>query len=282
MCKKTKDLNYNNKEEALEIVNRFKEKYLHGNIEELKDFSFWYILTDEEFNGVSFDGNKFDGDRTRIVYAIDKLLYDEKKIPNFTLGPKGNYTGETINTFNTLFAKNKYRRNEISKFFKNDWKKIYDEEQKNNPFSEDFYHVYQRIGNFMLQPSMTIDKRSINSYRGYYNKKWKDYFDIFLNNYKNKSDDFLNKLLDKNAFFFEKNNFDDYLDIFFLRSKFYTYENFILNGQHFAYWELNESNIEDFVVFANDYVLKATELINKRSEKIVKELKSKYRELTQQ
>ncbi len=78
--------------------------YTLYDIEELKDFSFWYILTDEEFNGVSFDGNKFDGDRTRIVYAIDKLLYDEKKISSFTLGPKGNYTGDTFNTFRTLFG----------------------------------------------------------------------------------------------------------------------------------------------------------------------------------
>ena len=100
----TQKLDYNDKDQALEILKRFKKKYLHNNIEELKDFSFWYILTDEEFNGVSFDGNKFDGDRTRIVYAIDKLLYDEKKIPNFTLGPKGNYTGYTINTFRTLFG----------------------------------------------------------------------------------------------------------------------------------------------------------------------------------
>ena len=275
---------------ALDLINSFKDSKLDGKIENLQNYSFWGISGNDEYDYTCKEkfSPDFDGDRTKIAYAIDYLLYKDSlpedfRIPGYPYSSDSdcNYTGETINTFNTLFAKNKYRRNEISKLFKNDWKKIYDEEQKNNPFSEDFYHVYQRIGNFMLQPSMTIDKRSINSYRGYYNKKWKDYFDIFLNNYKNKSDDFLNKLLDKNAFFFEKNNFDDYLDIFFLRSKFYTYENFILNGQHFAYWELNESNIEDFVVFANDYVLKATELINKRSEKIVKELKSKYRELTQ-
>jgi hypothetical protein len=93
-------LDYNNKDQALEIVNRFKEKYLHGNIKELQDFSFWNILTDEEFNGVSLDGNKFDGDRTRIVYAIDYLLYShsEKEIPEFSLGNEGNYSGDTINT----------------------------------------------------------------------------------------------------------------------------------------------------------------------------------------
>ena len=73
MCKKTKDLNYNNKKEALEIVNRFKEKYLNGNIQELQDFCFWDILTDEDFN-TEHDETKFDGDRTKIVYAIDYLL----------------------------------------------------------------------------------------------------------------------------------------------------------------------------------------------------------------
>lgn len=59
------------------------------------------------FNGVSSNEKDFDGDRTKIVYAIDYLLYDnlpEFKIPGYTLKSEYNYTGETINTFNTLFS----------------------------------------------------------------------------------------------------------------------------------------------------------------------------------
>ena len=32
---KTQDLDYNDREQALEIIKRFKKKYLHDNIEEL-------------------------------------------------------------------------------------------------------------------------------------------------------------------------------------------------------------------------------------------------------
>lgn len=284
---KTKDLDYNNKAEALEIVNRFKEKYLHGNIEELKDFSFWYILTDEEFNGVSFDGNNFDGDRTRIVYAIDKLLYDEKKIPNFTLGPKGNYTGETINTFNTLFAKNPDKQAKIrSLFSQEDWKNIKDDSQSNKPFADDFYHIYQRLGNFMLFPSKTIGfRKTINTYKGK-NEIILDYSDLFFNELKecllNKENNnaVLSKLIKANDFYFTKNkSFTDFSKDFFLMD----YEEFHINGEHYCHWHpfiLENKEIQySFVNFSLEYVRKAKELINKRSEIIVNKLKDKYKEL---
>ena len=101
---KTKDLDYNNKEEALEIVNQ-----------ELQDFCFWDILTDENFN-TEHDETKFDGDRTKIVYAIDYLLYYKKGLPDFSLGDKAKYSGDTICTFNTLFGSLPLRKYVTSKF----------------------------------------------------------------------------------------------------------------------------------------------------------------------
>ena len=156
ITKEIKKLDYNDYDEAKEIVRRFIDKYLHGNIDELKTFSFWNILADDEFNGGLKNGNSFDGDRTRIVYAIDYLLYHDK-IPNLTLGdPKDNkdYSGDTINTFRTLFG------NRFQYVMKKNGEEIVEEKFKFSPeqidLKNDFFRVYQRIGNFYLLPNTTI------------------------------------------------------------------------------------------------------------------------------
>lgn len=276
---KTQDLDYNDREQALEIIKRFKKKYLHDNIEELKDFSFWYILTDEEFNGVSFDGTIFDGDRTRIVYAIDKLLYDKKEIPDFKLGPGGNYTGDTINTFRTLFG---------NRFIIQDGKNGEEQVEEKFYFDEKlkkdkniFFWTYQTIGNFYILP--TVSGKSINKLRG--TNRWKDYFDIFIENLdlclkdseeKDKTlDSYLHEDIYRN--FFKKFKFEDdsFLRLFYLSK----YKNFkyphpnkdVLCGHN------NYSNKyiseKEYVDFAFYYIQKATELINDRSMQIVNFLK---------
>lgn len=271
-------------ENAVKLIKDFTDEYLHGNIDELTNFSFWGIAGNSKYDGTSYGINdeKFDGDRTNIVYAIDYLLYGNKKlskdfwIPNYPYRSDSycNYTGETINTFNTLFAKNE-KKGKLEMFDTETRKKIIDESQKNNSYAKDFFHIYQRLGNFMLLPSLTVKRKSINSYRGFYNKQWKDYFDIFLKNLELKSDEFLNQLVIKNDFYFKDKSFDDFLKDFYLHSEDYTYKTFKLKDEHFAYWEVNEHNQDRYVDFSLDYIAKATELINKRSLKLVEVLKTK-------
>ena len=266
------------KKKALQLLNDFIDEELpNKTIDDLKKYSFWGIKNQKKF------GNKKsypDGDCTQIVYAIDYLLYDN--LPEFKISDTleaENYTGETINTFNTLFSRAPEQRKKIKALFGEDWKKIQDEEQGECPFADDFYHVYQRLGNFMLLPSKTIsDGQSINTYKG--TRGTKDYFDLFfrelkellpLNDEKNNSSE-LWRLFEKNNFYFKDKKADDFLKDFYLEC----YKDFNLGEEYFS---SRDSLKEQYKKFALDYVEKATEFINLRSEKLVDKLKEKYPKL---
>ena len=262
---------------AITIIRNFLKDYKLDSLDNLKTFSFWKIKDDKDYNGYP---GEYDGDRTNIVYAIDYLLYKDS-IPNLTLrgfpcsnGKEGNYSGETICSFNTLFAKDLSRREQIKTLFGKEWTEI-----------DDFFYVYQTIGNFMLLPSKTDDmKMSINNYKGFYNK---DYIDFFLHNLKfyleNKSSTkVLGRLLEYNKFYFTENKkYDDFIDDFYLSD----FNQMKFEGIHY-YWWYNDSKIfsdeqvfAKYKLFALDFVTKSKILINKRSEKIVNVLKDKYKEL---
>ena len=184
---KTKQYYYNQmadekQKAAFDLLRTFINLELKDkNINSLKTFSFWGIENKCFNNALNYP----DGDCTKIAYAIDYLLYFDE-LPNFSIpfylsnGEEANYVGDTINTFNTLFSKNEENRQMIQSLFCEDnWKKIIDTEHKNNSFSEDYYHVYQRIGNFILLPNKTLFEQSLNTYRGNF-YIWKDYFYQFM------------------------------------------------------------------------------------------------------
>lgn len=270
------------KDKALKLLESFKNDYLHGNIEELANFSFWDIAGNPEYDGISFGehDSKYDGDRTNIVYAIDYLLYNEK-IPNLTLrgyGETENFSGDTINTFNTLFGSRKYRESVENAF---------NFTTSERHLRDDFYRTYQKIGNFYLLPAG--DKQnSINSFRG--KNAWRDYFDIFLKNLKQslpptnsyeKKDNNLQHLQvllknDKNKFFFDNKNFGSFISDFYLEDYSEIDYNHPEADKNFFFSHFTCSkriDVTEYKKFAFGYIAKATELINNRSLRLVKELK---------
>ena len=286
-----KDLNYldyNNFDDAKEIVLRFRDEYLHGNIEELANFSFWDIAGNPKYDGTCTlkSLGKFDGDKTKIVYAIDYLLYGEKikkLVKKFSLNAfgdtseyKANFSGDTINTFRTSLGNRFLLKNgeiEIENFF--DF--TYDLKQKRN----DFFFTYQKIGNFYILPK--VYRKSINQLRGTNN--WKDYFDVFLKNldeclHDNISEE--NKVL-KNylefginkEFFSRFESIDEFLDFFFMSD----YKNLDFNHPNkkvlCSFHGYSEKDVSKklYKEFLLNYISKATELINKRSKILVDELK---------
>lgn len=275
------------KQKAEKLVLNFRDEFLHGNIEELKAFSFWAIAGHPEYDGTCTPRTlgKFDGDHTKIVYAIDYLLYADKLetlVSEFSiLGyPKDNswecnFSGDTINSFRTLLGNRFLLKNterESIELFEFD----FDLKQKIN----DFFYIYQRIGNFYLLPKLY--HKSINQYRG---TKWKDYFDLFiqeLNKYfRNEPgidkilSNYLESGINKEFFLNFKKNEDAFYELFFLED--YKYLSYPHPNQNWlcslkGYSEKIVSK-KEYIQFVSDYIDRATFLINERSERIVNELK---------
>jgi hypothetical protein len=217
------------------------------------------------------------------------LVYDDGKIPNFVLGEK--YTGDTINSFRTLFGNRFSQRENYEITIENKFGFTEEEKQKRN----DFFLRYQTIGNFYVCPNETLcytnyrtnsfKYLSINSYRGTASN-WKDYFDVYIGKLekclqsKEKFEDelFLKKLLQVGVnkdFFFNycNGNIERFYKIFLLdgySGKIFKHEPNYFYG-HYRY----RGDINPYKVFAFDYVEKATLLIKNRSKRIIKKLEER-------
>ena len=287
----TKELDFNKEQEAREIVSRFAAEYLHNRLNNLVDFSFWNIAGNPNFDGTSTANSLrfFDGDHTRLAYAIAKLIYDDGKIPNFVLGEK--YTGDTINSFRTLFGNRFSPRENYEIRIEKNFEFSEHEKQKRN----DFFLRYQTIGNFYVSPNETLsytnyrtnglNALSINTYRGTASN-WKDYFDVYLGKLEKCLQDkeeyqdeiFLKKLLQvgvNKEFFFNYCNGDieNFYKTFLLEGYSSKIFNHLPNYRygHYRY----KGDINRYKAFAFDYIDKATPLIIHRSKDIIKKLEKK-------
>jgi len=266
------------KAKALNLLKDFTCEYLHDNINELANFSFWDIAGNPKYDGTCTPNSlsTFDGDRTKIVYAIERIIYNDdlfSKNSNFVLGQ--NITGDTINTFNTLFGGRKNYRDSVLKKFGENAKSIYSENEKN-----DFYHIYQSLGNFTLLPCKTLCGVSINSYRGLHSE-WKDFFYPFIcylkktyqikdfNSYSDKNLYELSLLRKENDFFFENIDFDKFIDIFVLNN----YEKLEL-PEYLKRVQLYDSEKNRNIAL----VTKANNFIKNRSKILINNLKKKLDE----
>ena len=270
----------------LNFLIEFKNKYLHGNIDELADFSFWDINTNA---GKYFSGNGnvqpeeyFDGDRTKIVYTIQYLLLDGSGIPNFSHDAPGRqYTGDTINTFNSLFGKTPELRKKIERKFGFSER---EKELRNN-----FYRTYQCIGNFYILPTATVKSgnriESINTLRG--TNEWRDFFDLFLSNLDlclsgaGNADARLKTLINigiNKEFFDTFPSVRDFCTLFYMEDYLQVDFNHPDNTSAVSHYTFTAGS-DEYKAFALGYVKKASELIKCRSQKIIKALKTKYPEL---
>lgn len=255
-----------------EIVLEFVNTKLEGDIDALRFYSF------SQLKGSDFDCTKyesFDEDNTLLARAIMFLIW-EGKLPELTsfdqIGSGELYRGETINTFNTLFGK------------KGEFRDYIDD---NNLIAriDGFKESYVSIGNFMLMPSCSYNKMSMNSYRGT-SSGWRDYFDKFLfeldkclKGNKKEADEILLALVNKNSFYFdtiksielfcEKN----YLNSYLVNKQVQLFFEQRFNRQI----ENTDEEKQKYTMFAIKYLNKVNEIIDERSSIIMDIIKEKIK-----
>ena len=248
------------KNKALSLIKQFVEKKLDNELINLKNYTFWYIDGDPNFG----NGSKYaDADCTKIVYAIDYLLYYEALkdengnllIPGYSHPYKSNFKGETIFTFKTLFGTQEIMEDRIKKF----------------------YNCYQKLGATTLLPCKTIKignkSESINTWKGNYKNKYKDYIYPFLLELKeyldNKkcSDQEMQKLFEENKFYFANKTYEQYLKDFKLSDYDFSFE----KDNYFYHWD-KKKDTEKYKSFCKIYIDHTIEIINSRTNKMVDEL----------
>ena len=174
-------------QKSLEIVRKFIDEVLDGDIEKLRNFCFEDLAT--HACETDFIGDIADPDMYLITQAIYIILWGD--IYNLTFEKMGSwnwkneyaYRGDTMNSFGSIFGKENLESGKEfafrAKFYGADkktelWKRI-----------EDFYKTYHYIGNFIVIPNRGSVKNGINGARaGFYDSKecegMRDYFDWFL------------------------------------------------------------------------------------------------------
>ena len=219
-------------------------------------------------------------DSTKLAKEIYYVIWGNFENNKYTL-PELNsienlnqyYGGETINTFNSLFQEDL----EGIKFY------IQKEENPNlyNQI-EHFREKYLTIGNFMLLPKNSVNGYTLNTKKGSYHFRYKDYCDLFF--YDLFETDKLNDLKESNRIYFkyinnaktffeknllyEKGKFEEFFDgkkpkISYLHEEKY---------YPFYWWKYSDENKKehsaDYKKFVENYIHTAEKMINYRADKI--------------
>ena len=266
-------------ERAKQLLLDFIQEKLDGQFDSIRTFDFKTLRGDDKFG---CPGRYFDCDDTEIMRTVYVLLW-ENFLPELsmdTLGNKGKYRGDTMNSFHTMFGR------EIP-----DRPGFYAGLEKYHPSDElrervrKFGNKYcSTIGNFVVLPNLYAQNTTLNLYRG--TNQWRDFFDRFLIELKNvlcdcgRKDPLLEELVRANAFCFDK---------FKGRTGFQMLERILiledycdgLNG--FApkiicpmnyHWK-NSADADTYIRDAESYLEKAEEVIGSRSQSISYILRAK-------
>lgn len=216
--------------------NLFNETYISqkaNNDDKLKSF---YHKLQEDGKG---DGKKYHEDSTRLARIVYYIIHNNEYKTEYSLPQLQNFYDISYNN--------------------------YSGETLNN-------FELTTIGNFMLLPKKTYERKSLNTVKGMVCYGYKDYFDLFwidvfkvLNGISCDNFDLIKKIIDKNEFYFGT----DYFTKKFIKSNFLE-DYFDLNNQP---KNLYNHDKEDYKIAQN--------LVNSRSRKIINvlnEVIEKYKE----
>ena len=151
----------------IELVASFIDEKLGGDIQNLATYALGDLYKDNIFGCPE---RKFDSDDTELMRAIYCVVFGDtwKNLSMDNLGD-GKLRGDTMNTYNTLFA------HPWSNMFTERWNPDEELLEKMKAFQITCY----TMGNMAVLPDRRIGDWSINKHRGCH-EQWHDYEDRFL------------------------------------------------------------------------------------------------------
>ncbi len=256
------------------LETEYPNKTLEKQLENLKTYNFAQMGLKENTHE----------DSTTLAKAIYFIIWhtsenNEYGLPLLTSLQlmEENYGGETINTFNTLFQESL----EGAKLYIGEDDEEFYNEVKN------FQKLYLTIGNFMLLPTGKSNGLTLNTKKGSYNFRYKDYCDLFLFDLFETSN--LDDLKSANKEYFEQLTKEQFFKKIFLEDYYkndhaaIVFEHELYNDRHYPlYWWKFQKNYKehskDYRKFALDYIDKASTIINKRAEIMINILKQQIKD----
>ena len=257
---------------AIELIASFIDEKLGGDIQRLATFPLGELRKDNVFG---CPGRNFDSDDSELMRAIYCVVFGDtwKNLSMDNLGD-GKLRGDTLNTYNTLFA------HPWSNMFTERWNPDEELLEKMKAFQITCY----TMGNMAVLPDRRIGDWSINKHRGCHDQ-WHDYEDRFLAALYQvlmqdpSCDPDLKELVELNRedfapFYGEEgwfkfiagNMLDDYTD-----AKWKP----VITSKGYTYWRGGYTNKERFFAECHRYIDFSTELIKERARRMIEKIKEK-------
>ena len=259
----------------------FAERHLGGNLEALAELSLGTIRGLPLVYG--FDTlDSADCDDTNLAWEVYYRLWGIE----CPLAPPNDseciceewMRGDTINSFRTLFGR------EIDDIgsapdavvgFKG--LRRFGAEEELFKMAHEFRYTYHRIGNFLPLPNVKCGGKTMNTFR----TAWHDYFDQFLAALhdcllgKPRANPMLMGLVDANAFFWDdyrgEAGWRRYVEKFMLED--YCDANLVPKRLYRGLWHWRRGvSRDDYVRACRDYIQTATELIDRRGKRMMREV----------
>lgn len=254
----------------IELIASFVEEKLGGDIQQLATFHLGELDKDDVFG---CPGRKFDSDDTELMRAVYCVVFGDtwKNLSMDNLGD-GKLRGDTLNTYNTLFA------HPWSNMFTERWHPDEGLLEKMKVFQTTCY----TMGNMTVLPDRRIGVWSINKHRGCHDQ-WHDYEDRFLAALYQvlmqnpKCDPDLQELVELNredfAPFYGEEGWVKFISGNYL--DYYVDSNWIpvVTSKGFTYWRGAYTKKERFFAECHRYIDFSTELIKERARRMIEKIK---------
>lgn len=254
----------------VELVTRFVEERLNGDINRLAKFPLGNLRNDDMFG---CPNRNFDSDDTELMRAIYCLVFGEvwENISMDNLGD-GKLRGDTLNTYNTLF----------SQPWNEKFTAIWHPDEELLTKMKEFQTTCYTIGNMAVLPDRRIGEWSINKHRGCHSE-WHDYEDHFLDalykvltNAPDRDPD-LEELVELNKedfkTFYGKDGWVKFIEGNLLTN--YVDNNYvpIIRSKGYTFWRGGYTNRERFLTECHRYIDESTIIISNRASAMIDRIK---------